>query len=218
MSKNAMRDFVRGYPPALALFAVWGREDTPYFAAVGTFIAQYAKAEAAAHSLARSLSGLPEWKARVVFGGMRLPDVLSRIRAMMEHDNIIGADREEIKACFEQLKIIGFERHKLVHDSVDYRESGIHVNNWETARTPASVEFQEFDLLDLGNMKSDCLTVALRLYYVASPDARKEYSQDLLDKLHQPWLYKPSPRDGHKKKRGRKSQRSRLPRQPSSPG
>jgi hypothetical protein len=53
-------------PELLALFGEMSREDTPYFAAVGRFIVEYAAAEAAAHLLARHLSGLSDEKARII--------------------------------------------------------------------------------------------------------------------------------------------------------
>ena len=64
----------------LALFGLAGREDAPYFAALGQFIAAYAEAEAGIHLVIRSLSGMGEEKAREVFGGQRVVDMVKCIQ------------------------------------------------------------------------------------------------------------------------------------------
>jgi hypothetical protein len=69
-SRNALKDFAEN--PFLVAFSQIPREDTPYFAALGRFITQYAAAEAGVHLLCRHLSGLSDDKARALISGMRL--------------------------------------------------------------------------------------------------------------------------------------------------
>ncbi|HEX7563032.1 MAG TPA: hypothetical protein VF396_07220, partial [Bradyrhizobium sp.] len=56
------------------------KPDTPHYEALGRFVTTFATAEAAVHLLARHLSGLSDEKARIIFGGMRLPDISDIIR------------------------------------------------------------------------------------------------------------------------------------------
>ena len=64
-------------------WTIWPESEPGYFAELGRMIAAYARAEAGVHYLARHLSGLPDAKARAIFGRMRLPDLTDLIRQMM---------------------------------------------------------------------------------------------------------------------------------------
>jgi hypothetical protein len=86
-----------------------GREDKIY-AAFGRFIAAYAPAESGFHILARTLSMLPEAKARIIFSGMRLNDIIERIRALSKPD-----DMKELEKFISQVNIIWTVRDRLVH-------------------------------------------------------------------------------------------------------
>jgi hypothetical protein len=61
--------------------ALLGRGEDVSFEALGRFVTAYATAESGVHILARTLSGLADEKARIVFGGMRLTDAIDCIRA-----------------------------------------------------------------------------------------------------------------------------------------
>src|ERR1035437_8868002 len=103
--------------------------DTPHFEAVGRFISSFASAEAAAHALARKLSGLSDKKARIIFGGMRLGDITDRIRGMMLADAIAENTYADIDSCLTQLNCIADQRHKLVHRSTMYLADKLIVSN-----------------------------------------------------------------------------------------
>ena len=64
-------------------WTIWPESEPGYFAELGRMIAAYARAVAGVHYLARHLSGLPDAKARAIFGRMRLPDLTDLIRQMM---------------------------------------------------------------------------------------------------------------------------------------
>jgi hypothetical protein len=70
--------------------------DTPHYEAVGRFVTSYANAESAVHLLARQLSGMSDEKARIVFGGMRLADLIDIIRHFMRIDNTPEEKRAKI--------------------------------------------------------------------------------------------------------------------------
>jgi hypothetical protein len=62
-------------------------EEDKFFAAFGRFIASYALAEAAFHIAARHFSGLPEGKARAILGGMRISDLIEKLRALIADED-----------------------------------------------------------------------------------------------------------------------------------
>jgi hypothetical protein len=83
---------------------VWPESEPGYFAELGRMIAAYANAEAGVHVLARYLSGMPDAKARAIFGRMRLPDLIELIRQMMRVDEKPDGVNQEIDTCLIQLK------------------------------------------------------------------------------------------------------------------
>ncbi|MBV9081603.1 MAG: hypothetical protein JOZ62_02920 [Acidobacteriaceae bacterium] len=150
-----------------AAFPTTSQRETEYFAELGRMIATYARAEAGVHFLARHLSGLPDAKARAVFGGMRLPDLTERIRQMMRIDETPNEIYREVDACLLQLGAIADRRHKLVHRMVEYAGSHLSVSNPLTAKSLAAIEADVFSYRDLENMGLDCLAMS----YQASPSS-----------------------------------------------
>ena len=63
------------------------KEDDKYYAAIGRFIVAYASAESTIHQIARKLSRLKENRARILFGGMRIGDITTRMRALLKISN-----------------------------------------------------------------------------------------------------------------------------------
>jgi hypothetical protein len=161
-------------------------------------ITAYGGAEAGVHFLARYLSGLPDAKARAIFGGMRLPDLIDRIRQMMRIDKRPDDVYQEVDACLVQLDVIADQRNKLVHRMVDYAGSHLNVSNPLTAKSLAAIEVDVFSDRDLINIEIDCGVIFLRFLRVISPELPYE-SPEVEGVVRGPWRYKPR---GKKQRRG----------------
>lgn len=168
------------------------KPDTPHYEALGRFITSYATAETAVHLLARHLSGLSDEKARVVFGGMRLPDLVDIIRQFMRIDNLAPSDQDEIDACLAQLVLVSKKRHSLVHRSTVYFDGKLAVSNVLTSKRMHSSEHEMFTTSELSDMQLDCGCIYLRLDYVINPEVQDDslLRQSL---LKQPWRHKHVP-------------------------
>jgi len=159
-------------------------------------IAAYASAEAGVHFLARYLSGLPDAKARAIFGRMRLPDLIELIRQMMRVDEKTDDVYQEVDACLVQLNVIANERNKLVHRMVEYAGSHFKVSNALTAKSLAAIEADAFSYRDLENMNIDCLAIFRRLLGAIAPEVLSQ-DAELNAALHAAAAALPSVIGGH---------------------
>jgi hypothetical protein len=181
---------------------LWPESEPGYFAELGRMITAYARAEAGVHFLARHLSGMPDAKARAIFGRMRLPDLIELIRQMMRVDEKADDVYQEVDACLVQLNVIADERNKLVHRMVDYAGSHLSVSNAPTAKSVTAIESDVFSHGDLQNMNLDCQVIFLRLAWVIAPQTDQD--TEFVAAVRGPWRYK-SPRRGSGKKQRRGS-------------
>jgi hypothetical protein len=133
-------------------------------------ITAYAMAEAGVHCHARYLSGLPDAKARAIFGRMRLPDLTDLVRQMMRINGTPDDICQEVDACLAQLDVIASQRHKLVHRMVDYTGSCLSVSNLLTSKSLAAIERDVFSHRDLQNMHADCVAIFHRFLMVRQPE------------------------------------------------
>jgi len=146
-------------------------DDKSHFQALGRFVIAYSNAEGIVHLLARKVSGLSDEKARILFGGMRLGDVVDRVRQFMRLDETEEEIYCEVDACITQLVHISEMRHKLVHRGVAYFAGALIVSNSMTSKSAKNSETDIFDVFSLRDMTTDCGHIFLRLTYVA--DAEK---------------------------------------------
>jgi hypothetical protein len=174
--------------------ATLSQRETTYFAALGRMIAAYAGAEASVHMLARHLSGLPEVKARAVFGGMRLSDLVERIRNMMRIDKIPDGTIQDVDASIVQLETIASQRGKLVHRMIIDRagEEGMSVTNLLTAKSLAAAERNTFSVSDLEHMTIDCGAIYIRLTTIIARGIPEHEDPEINRVVHASWRYKPS--------------------------
>lgn len=169
------------------------KPDTPLYEAVGRFVTSYAHAEAAVHMLARYLSGLSDEKARIVFGGMRLPDLSDIIRHFIKIDNLPEETQEAVDSCLTQMVLIGKRRHSLVHRSTHVFDNRITVTNVLTTKSLKATETEFFEVQELSDMQSDCGLIYLRLDRIYAPDRGQQYGTIGAVKAWRPWLYKHVP-------------------------
>lgn len=144
------------------------REDEAEYAQLGRFITAFTNAEPV-HMLARKLSGMPDAKARLVFGGIRLGDLTDRIRAMMRLDNVEAKAYADVDACLSQLNLIAKRRHRLLHRASTYFAGEIVVTDVMTARSIVNLEVDRIAYNDFSAMFSDCLAIFGRLSHAANP-------------------------------------------------
>jgi hypothetical protein len=184
--KNAMAHFFGSIKPP--------SNDKTHYEALGRFVAAFASAEGSIHIIARKLSGLSDDKARILFRGMRLTDLIDRIRGIIQLDRSnksTDESRSDIEACLDQLALISSRRHNLVHRGAVYFSGALISGNSLIAKTLASIETEIISEQTLNDMQSDCGVIFLRLSYTAEgPDQNQEWLRDLRQR---PWRYKPPP-------------------------
>jgi hypothetical protein len=190
------------------------KSDTTHYEALGRVITSFANAEAAVHVLARKLSGLPDAKARIIFGGMRLVDLTDIVKQMARIDAVSSEQYLEIEKCLTQLNYIGAKRHILVHRSSNFFDGKLFVTNILTSKVITSSETEVIEIELLANMQLDCMRIYLRLDYVS--DLKKsspEWAELIPTMKLQPWRYKHiPPKTPNLKPRDKSSKSSDEPR------
>jgi len=190
-------------------------DDKPYYEAIGRFVVAYAQLEGVLHTLARRLSGLKDDKARIVFSGMRLGDLNTRIRGLLRVTKRSPKVKADIEACLSQCDVIGIERDKMVHRYVQYATGTISISNEMTAKSPLAAERDLFTINDLMRLQIDCWTIVLRIMHIMGPAFIRAADKKELRMLHEPWQYKPRQRQTQKKQ-SRKKATAKLPTPPRS--
>lgn len=189
------------------------RPDTPHYEAVGRFVTSYANAESTVHLLARQLSGMSDEKARIVFGGMRLADLIDITRHFMRIDNTPETKRTEIDSYLTQLNLISKKRHSIVHRSTVFFADKLSVSNIATSKNISSAEFEIFDIRELADMQMDCMRINVGLADIVEP--REAYSAVALAlnlQKDSPWQYRPpAPKTPNLKPRAKSPKRPPQP-------
>lgn len=179
-------------------------DDSQYYEAIGRFIVAYAQTECILHELARKFSKLKDERARVIFSGMRLGDLTSRLRALLRISGCSKSTLGEIEACLKQLDVIGLERDKMVHRYSHYEMGSITISNQMTAKSLLTYERDAFTIIELGHLNLDCLGIYLRLAHILHPPAKRKMKREApstYKSLHAPWRYKPPPRQTPKRRK-----------------
>ncbi|MCC0000214.1 MAG: hypothetical protein H6870_14775 [Methylobacteriaceae bacterium] len=192
-------------------------EEKGYYAAVGRLVTSYARAEAAARvSVRRASPGLSDKQARIIFGGMRFPDLSERLMRLAKEI----CDQEwiaELQTLLDQFALIGTQRDRIAHMSSEYDyQLGLVVSNALTAKDADKPESHTFSLPDLVAMADDCDLIFTRFLNI-------HFSKDPLPPLSLrrlgvgiPWRYTPA---GPQKTKGSGRASPRPPKRPrqSSP-
>lgn len=207
----------RGAAEALGLTA---SNEKTHYEALGRFVVAFASAESAVHLIARKLSGLSDQKARVVFGGMRLADLIDKTRGFIQLGRSEGLEDEafeDAEICLTQLKHIALRRHNLIHRGATYFAGTFLVSNSLLAKHLSKIETETISERMLGDMAVDCSAIFLRLHYASGNAISNEEWINVL-RLRS-WLYKPPPpstqnqqrqeRSGSQKRQIRASRASR---------
>jgi len=168
--------------------------------------------EAAVHMLARKLSLLPDAKARIIFGGMRLPDLAEIVRQMARLDALPDDQYQEIDECLTQLTDIATKRHNLVHRTSNVFDGKLMVTNIMTSKVINASQTEVFEVEEMSNMQSDCGRIYLRLSHIAKP-TKSKLDEDLYNAVRMaPWRYKHvPPKTPNLKSRDKSSKTPRAP-------
>jgi hypothetical protein len=175
-----------------------GLNQYSFFSIAGKFTAEYAQAETAARIFARSLSGMPIAKAKIIFDGMRLGDVAERIRRLMRYENVESGNYDDIDACLTQLDKISTQRNNLVHCCFVYAEKA-RATNPQTATRIEGIEVDKISFEYFEIMTLDCLAITARIKSVANGKLKAMFSRELLELIYLPWRYIPTPQTQKKK-------------------
>jgi hypothetical protein len=166
------------------------------YGVVGRLVTEFARAEAYVHLLASTLLKNGHLGS-IIFSGMRLGDLIERIRGMLRVQEAVQEEYSDIDACLTQLDLIGKVRHKLAHRFVVMMGlDKIEVHNAYTAKVPEGREFESFHPDQLKDMISDCIRIGRRIARHTDGEARRRERHDpnWLPQLFAPWRYKPSQR------------------------
>jgi hypothetical protein len=204
--------FSSAFPYAKPLEEFIKAEDDANYTAIGKFIVAYASAENSVHLLARKLTGLNDDKARLLFGGARIGEVVTKTRALLRAAKRAEATKNIIESCLDHFDAIGGQRDKLVHRSTQHSTGKIRVTNILTAKSLLHSENHDLTLVDLRNMTMDCYSISLRFMQIYSPKKKKEPIDRIIWDLRDPWQYK-SVRPDTAPKQNRQNRKSRR-RQP----
>lgn len=166
-------------------------EDDPYYTALGRFVVAHAGAETALHEFARKLTRLSDDRARILFAGSRIGDVVTRIRGLLNLSRLSAKTKKDIEECLSQLDVVGKQRDKMVHRETSYRSGALSVTNIMTSKSSLAYERDQFTLTNLRNLHWDALRITLRLSYATYPRFRKRADRNLKNALREPWRYKP---------------------------
>jgi hypothetical protein len=202
---------------ALGLIAPPSTDKTRY-EALGRFLSSFASAEVAVHLAARKLSGLSDEKARIIFAGSRLSDLLERIRGLVQlerKNKPTDKTLTDIEQCIEQLRHIATSRHNLVHRGATYLAETLMSGNALIAKSLSSIETEAISEQTLTDMQLDCGAIFMRLSYIADPRTSDESWRRAL--RHRPWRYEPpSPESKKRQPRGGSQSPKRQPRAPGA--
>lgn len=189
-------------------------DDEEYCAAIGKFIITYAGSEVTVHQIARKLSGVTDKKARLLFAGMRIGDVVTRVNSLLGISKLGAKARADISDCLEQFDCIGKQRDKMVHRSVDIRSNQVGVTNIFTAKSILAYERDLFSMSDILGLTLDCLAITIRLSeFIGKRTKKNTTSYRIVRSAHGPWRYKP-PQPQNKRKATRRRIAEALARQP----
>lgn len=167
--------------------------ESEYYEHLGRLVTQYALVEQAIHIVARKISGLTDRDGRIVFSGMRISDIVQRIRALKSGDEkFLG----EFNLCIAQFDLIGKQRDMFVHRAVHVIEGKLLVTNTLTAKSIDLITADDFGIEDIKAMVADCIAIYLRLTYLIKVTPKEKEETD--DFVYAPWRYKPDAQSNRK--------------------
>ena len=167
----------------------------PTFGALGLLISNYAKVETVLQMYARKTLGIDDSSARIVFSGLRVSDVTSRLNALLLTNSANPRERAEFGLLSEQLQKITKARHLLVHNGISFvGHESILVHKKFVSKRRDSFEKQEFLLNELISMADDCAYICVRILKLLEPEfasvpSLSEAGKSFVAEAFSPWRY-----------------------------
>lgn len=192
--------------------------DVAYYEALGEFIDEFAKVEAALHLTLWRYAKTPAPIAQAVFSGVRVDGAISFINRIFEVADHSDEAKADLGHIFKQLKLINDARNLIIH------YGSVPVPNMLVGRvsTNALVALTEERLRSipasarfLDDMTSDLRKIQMHLivnHFVREPGVPPPYTEDELALLTAAWRHRPPP-----PKRRRSKTPDRSPTQPPPP-
>jgi len=161
------------------------------YAAFGRFISQYATVEETIHILFRQCTGLHDNAARAISSGMRLIDLIQRIRRLNKANKKPAITQDALEMLFEQFSLIHNLRDILVHRrSVFWGDEIISMNHM-TSKSLDDSEKLTAHFKDIDNATTDLCVIYIKLFNLMDP-ANPTYQKMIQEKRLESytWLYK----------------------------
>ena len=159
-----------------------------HYQAIGKFITMYSMIESFFHDIFALYSGLDSDTSRAIMGGMRMKDVIERIKRLIklrELDPRILLDIEQIDTLIDPLSQF---RDKIVHRVWLQSDRGPVLLNLSGAKSMATITQESVSTEDLNQKTRETLEVALRVMPHAITDTQWEAMPDLFRSMMQaPW-------------------------------
>ncbi len=145
-------------------------EASDIYEAFGRFINRYSKVEEIIHVFFRYSSGMSIDAARVISSGMRVQDIIERIRKLNVIQERSEEFRQQINDIFCQFDTIGKLRHNLVHRSGNASKDLYITTNLITSKANNEYEMLLTKLSDIKNASKDLKVIRLKLFFIMNPD------------------------------------------------
>lgn len=185
-----------------------------YWKALGKFIHEFARIEAALQLLLWRLSKMDPKLAKAVFSGTRIDGASQFIRRLLEVRPIDKKKEAVLLDMLTQLKIINDVRNLIVHHGAKVQEGDLWlVTNKHTAHAARSLQEMQISVKMLNAMTSDLSRIGLNLTLLSTPRQPATLFSRYARLLTGAWLYKPSPRSGQASGKNRRSKNRPVPTQ-----
>jgi hypothetical protein len=136
------------------------KKEDMFFAAFGRFMAAYSLADAGFHIAVRHFSKLPDDWARLVFGGMRMVDVIKNLRAFISGTS----SKNAVDELVEHFNDIGDARDQFAHRIFNFDTKGsLRITDELTCKVSENSTLHHFTLPELMAMALDCQMIFGRL-------------------------------------------------------
>jgi hypothetical protein len=160
--------------------------------ALGLLVSNYAKVETLLQVYARRLLGMDDARARIVFAGVRVCDLLTRIRGLQTVSQVDAATVVEYETLEKQIRRISEARHLLVHNGVSITEDdSVLSHKGLVSRAVDTFQEQYFTVEALTAIANDLGCIAVRLLDLAHPGERMRFedSSEFTAMLQADWRF-----------------------------
>jgi hypothetical protein len=143
-----------------------------HYALLGRFIHQYARVEVAIHRLFRHVARLDDITGRAIGAGMRIVDLIDRIKRLIATGAVDKNEGAEIGKVFTQLNAISELRDALVHRGAVAKEDELISHNAAIAKSAQDIQVLRIKVENLRDATEDLHAILFRIMMIVTPDDR----------------------------------------------